>query len=76
MMAVMLSLILAAKSSRMRGMADSPFVFVMGIFTFTFGAQSLILIAWRFISGNSSENTSKEIGRSLISDKTSLAKPS
>ena len=51
-----------APSSLIKGSVDSERVLVMGIFTYTFLPQAAILSACRFISENSSEKTSKEIG--------------
>lgn len=66
----------SSASSLINGIDDSPRELVIGIFTYTFCCQSRIFSACRFISENSSENTSKEIGLSLMNAKASLAKDS
>lgn len=54
-------------------MDHSFFVFLMGIFTYTFSCHVDILRAWVYISEKSSENTSKEIGLSVMVVRISLA---
>ena len=65
--AVTLTCTPSALRSRITSASDSPRVVVTGTFTYTFAPHSASVRAWRRISSGSSANTSKEIGRSVIS---------
>src|SRR5258708_9478551 len=60
--AVTFNLIPSDASFFIRSNADCFLVFMIGIFTYTFDAHELMMRAWRSISTNSSEKTSKETG--------------